>query len=154
MADVHYLTPEGKAKAKAELDDLINNKRVALARRLRDAIQQGDLSENADYHAAKEDQAFLEGKILELQAILRGAVIIEEGGGGGDMVQVGSRVTVEESGDKLMFTVVGAKEANPREGKISNESPVGKALLGRRVGEVARAATPAGEIVYKVIKIQ
>ncbi|MBI5080915.1 MAG: transcription elongation factor GreA [Chloroflexi bacterium] len=154
MADVHYLTPEGKAKAKAELDDLINNKRVALAKRLRDAIQQGDLSENADYHAAKEDQAFLEGKILELQAILRGAVIIEEGGGGGDMVQVGSRVTVEESGDKLMFTVVGAKEANPREGKISNESPVGKALLGRRVGEVARAATPAGEIVYKVIKIQ
>lgn len=154
MADVHYLTPQGKAKAKAELDDLINNKRVALAKRLRDAIQQGDLSENADYHAAKEDQAFLEGKILELQAILRGAVIIEEGGGGGDVVQVGSRVTVEESGDKLMFTVVGAKEANPREGKISNESPVGKALLGRRVGEVARAATPAGEIVYKVIKIQ
>ena len=154
MADVHYLTPEGKAKAKAELDDLINNKRVALAKRLRDAIQQGDLSENADYHAAKEDQAFLEGKILELQAILRGAVIIEEGGGGSDMVQVGSRVTVEESGDKLMFTVVGAKEANPRDGKISNESPVGKALLGRRVGEVARAATPAGEIVYKVIKIQ
>lgn len=154
MADVHYLTPEGKAKAKAELDNLINNKRVALAKRLRDAIQQGDLSENADYHAAKEDQAFLEGKILELQTILRNAVIIEEGGGGGDVVQVGSRVTVEESGDKLTFTVVGAKEASPREGKISNESPVGKALLGRRVGEVARAATPVGEIVYKVIKIQ
>jgi transcription elongation factor GreA len=154
MADVHYLTPEGKAKVKAELDDLINNKRVALAKRLRDAIQQGDLSENADYHAAKEDQAFLEGKILELEAILRSAVIIQEGGGGGDVVQVGSRVTVEESGDKLTFTVVGAKEANPREGKISNESPVGKALLGRRVGEVARAETPAGEIVYKVIKIQ
>jgi transcription elongation factor GreA len=154
MADVHYLTPEGKAKAKAELDDLINNKRVALSKRLRDAIQQGDLSENADYHAAKEDQAFLEGKILELQAILRSAVIIEEGGGGSDMVQVGSRVTVEESGDELTFTVVGAKEANPREGKISNESPVGRALLGRRAGEVARAATPAGEIVYKVIKIQ
>lgn len=154
MADVHYLTPEGKTKVKAELEDLINNKRVALARRLRDAIQQGDLSENADYHAAKEDQAFLEGKILELEAILRGAVIIEEGGGGGEVVQVGSRVTVEESGDNLTFTVVGAKEANPREGKISNESPVGRALLGRRVGEEARAATPAGEIVYKVIKIQ
>jgi len=150
----HYLTAEGKAKVKAELDDLVNNKRVALAMRLRDAIQQGDLSENADYHAAKEDQAFLEGKILELEAILRNAVIIQEGGGGGEVVQVGSRVTVEESGDNLTFTVVGAKEANPREGKISNESPVGKALLGRRVGEVARAATPAGEIAYKVIKIQ
>ncbi len=154
MADIHYLTPEGKTKVKAELEDLINNKRVALAKRLRDAIQQGDLSENADYHAAKEDQAFLEGKILELEAILRGAVIIEEGGGGGEVVQVGSRVTVEESGDNLTFTVVGAKEANPREGKISNESPVGRALLGRRVGEEARAATPAGEIVYKVVKIQ
>ena len=154
MADVHYLTPQGKAKVKAELNDLINNKRVALAKRLRDAIQQGDLSENADYHAAKEDQAFLEGKILELEAILRGAVIIEEGGSGGDTVQVGSRVTVEESGDELTFTVVGAKEASPREGKISNESPVGKALLGRRVGEVAQAKTPAGEIAYKVIKIQ
>ncbi len=150
----YYLTPEGKAKVQAELDELVNVKKPALARRLREAIQQGDLSENADYHVAKEDQGFLEGRILELQEILRRAVIIEEVGPS-ESVQVGSRVTVQEDGqDPETFFLVGAKEANPREGKISNESPIGKALLGRRVGEKACAVTPAGEIVFLILKIE
>jgi transcription elongation factor GreA len=149
-----YLTPEGKAKVQAELDELIKVKKPELARRLRDAIQQGDLSENADYHVAKEDQAFLEGKILELQAILRRAVIIQEAGPS-ETVQMGSRVTVEESGeDPETYVLVGAKEANPREGKISNDSPIGRALLGKRVGDNARAQTPAGEIVFRILKIE
>lgn len=148
-----YLTPEGKAQVQAELDELINVKRPALAKRLRDAIQQGDLSENADYHVAKEDQAFLEGKVLELQAILRRAVIIQESGRS-DIVQMGCHVTVQEDGeDPETYILVGAKEANPREGKISNDSPIGRVLLGRRVGDTARAKTPAGEIVFKILKI-
>jgi len=149
-----YLTPDGAAKVKAELEQLKNIERVALAKRLREAIQQGDLSENADYHAAKEDQAFLEGKILQLEETLRRAVIIQEGALS-DVVQPGSRVTVQEEGsDPETFILVGAKEANPREGKISNESPVGRALLGRRAGETVRTATPAGEIELKILKIE
>lgn len=150
-----YLTPEGKVKLKAELDELINIKRPALAKRLRDAIQQGDLSENADYHVAKEDQAFLEGRVLELEETLRRAVIIETNNGPTDTVQMGSRVTVQEPGeDPETFILVGAKEANPREGKISNESPIGRALLGKRVDDIAQAATPAGRLTFKVLKIE
>lgn len=149
-----YLTPEGKAKVEAELNELLTVKKPDLAKRLRDAIQQGDLSENADYHVAKEDQAFLEGKILELQEILRRAVIIEEAGPS-ETVQMGSRVTVQEAGeDPEVFLLVGAKEANPRQGKISNDSPIGRALLGRRAGDTARATTPAGEIAFKILKIE
>jgi transcription elongation factor GreA len=150
-----YLTPEGKAKVQAELDDLVNVKRPALAVRLRDAIQQGDLSENADYHVAKEDQAFLEGKILELQAILRSAVIIQDASPSG-VVKMGSKVTVQEDGEDSpeTYLLMGAKEANPREGKISNDSPIGGALLGHKVGETVRAKTPAGEIKFKILKIE
>lgn len=150
----YYLTPEGKAKVQAELDELVNVKKPALAKRLREAIQQGDLSENADYHAAKEDQAFLEGRILELQEVLRHTIIIKAAGPS-DTVQLGSRVTVQEDGqDSETFFLVGAKEASPREGKISNESPIGKVLLGKRVGETACAVTPAGEILFRILKIE
>ena len=149
-----YLTPEGLSKLKAVLEELTTVKRIALAKRLRDAIQQGDLSENADYHAAKEDQAFLEGKILEIQEALRSAVLIKEHNGA-ESVQVGVRVTVQEEGsDPETFFVVGAKEASPREGKISNESPVGRALLGKRVGETAAVNTPAGETKFKIVRIE
>ncbi|MBI3240731.1 MAG: transcription elongation factor GreA [Chloroflexi bacterium] len=149
-----YLTPEGAAKVKAELERLKSVERTALAKRLRDAIQMGDLSENADYHAAKEDQAFLEGKILELEETLRRAIIIQEQVAT-DTVQVGNRVTVQEEGeDPEVFILVGAREASPREGKISNESPVGRALLGRQVGDTVRAATPRGELVFKILKIE
>jgi transcription elongation factor GreA len=153
----NFLTPEGAVKAKAELDELIKVQRPAMAARLRDAIKMGDLSENADYISAKEDQAFLEGKIQELEALLRSATIISAGGdGAADVVDMGRKVTVREKGDyaEETYMLVGAKEANPREGKISHESPIGKALRGKRVGERAVAETPTGKIVFEIVKIE
>ncbi len=150
-----FLTPEGAAKLKAELEELTTTKRTELAARLRDAIKMGDLSENADYIMAKEDQAFLEGRILELQAILRQAVVMDSGQGVRGVAQVGSRLTVQEKGqDPETFILVGAKEADPRAGKISHESPIGKALMGKREGETAKAETPGGSLVFKVLKVE
>ena len=152
-----FLTPEGAAQAKAELEELIKVQRPALAARLRDAIKMGDLSENADYISAKEDQAFLEGKIQELEALLRSATIITtDNNGAAEVVDMGRTITVREKGNYTdeIFTLVGAKEANPREGKISHESPIGKALRGKRVGETAVAETPTGPIEFKILKIE
>jgi transcription elongation factor GreA len=149
-----FLTPTGATKLKAELEELTSSKRREIAQRLRDAIKMGDLSENADYIMAKEEQAFLEGRIQELETVLRTATIITDEGRS-DMVRVGSTVTVQEKGqDPEKFMLVGAKEAEPRHGKISNESPIGKALLGRRMGETASAETPGGVIQFKIIKIE
>lgn len=148
-----YLTPEGAEKLRAELQELTGPKREELAQRLRAAIQMGDLSENADYHKAKEDQAFLEGRIQELEAILRNATIIEKKES--DVVTVGSTVTVQEEGfDPETYYVVGAKEADPRGGKISNESPIGSALLHHKVGDVVEAQTPGGTLRLKILKIE
>ena len=148
-----YLTPEGAAKLKAELSELTGPRREELAQRLRAAIQMGDLSENADYHKAKEDQAFLEGRIQEIEATLRNAVIIEKSQG--DLVSLGSHVTIQEEGfDPEIYHVVGAKEADPRHGKISNESPIGRALLDHKVGDVVEAETPGGKLRLRILKIE
>src|SRR5512135_1494790 len=146
-----YLTPEGKAKLEAELEDLKTNKRRELAERLNFAIKQGDLSENADYIAAKEDQAFLEGRIRTLENMLRRVEIITEQVGGA--VRIGSRITVTEVGfdDRETFLLVGAAEANPMEGKISNESPLGKALLGKRIADEVEIDAPAGRITFRIV---
>ena len=150
---IQYLTPEGEAKLKAELADLTGPRREELAQRLRSAIQMGDLSENADYHKAKEDQAFLEGRIQEIEAVLRNAVIIEKKSG--DKVDVGTTVTIQEGDfDPETFYVVGAKEADPRNGRISNESPIGAALMGHKVGETVEANTPGGKMKFKILKIE
>jgi len=149
----HYLTPEGEKKLKAELKELTGPKREELAKRLRSAIQMGDLSENADYHKAKEDQAFLEGRIQEIEAILRMATIVEKKQS--DMVTVGAQVTIQEEGcDPDTFYLVGSTEADPRNGKISNESPFGKALLDHKVGDVVEAETPGGKVRLKILKIE
>ncbi len=150
-----YLTSEGAAKLRAELEELKGPKREEMAKRLRSAIQMGDLSENADYHKAKEDQGFMEGRIQELEYLLKNAIIVDLDEVSKDSVQVGSCVTVKEGdGPEEQYLVVGAKEADPRNGKISNESPFGKALLGGRVGDVVTATTPGGEIRLKIIKIE
>ncbi len=155
MPDKQYITAEGAARLKVELAQLTGPERQALAKRLRDAIQNGDLSENADYHKAKEDQAFLEGRIQELEYLLRNAIIVEENDLPKDAVAVGTRVTVQEEGfDPETFHVVGAKEADPRAGKISNESPIGRALMDRRVGDTVEAETPGGRIKLKILKIE
>ncbi len=148
-----YLTPEGAEKLRAELKELTGPRREELSRRLRSAIQMGDLSENADYHKAKEDQAFLEGRIQEIEAVLRTAVIVEKRKS--DVVRVGSTVTVqEENFDPETYYVVGAKEADPRSGKISNESPIGRALMDHKVGDVVEAETPGGKLKFKILKIE
>jgi transcription elongation factor GreA len=149
-----YLTPEGAAKVRDELKELTGPRRKAIAERLYHAIRQGDLSENADYTAAKEDQAFLEGRILELEAILRQAVIVE-GSSPAGLVDLGCRVLVsEDGGTPETFVLVGLKEADPRNGKISHESPIGSALMGKRVGDTAVAQTPGGELRFRILEIQ
>ncbi len=151
-----YLTAEGAEKLRQELARLDTARREEIAQRLRSAIQMGDLSENADYHKAKEDQAFLEGRIQELKYTLQNAQLIEESNNGKrDMVDIGATVTIqEEPYDPETYRVVGAKEANPREGKISHQSPIGKALLGKRVGDEVVVQTPGGEMRFKVLDIQ
>lgn len=154
MSDVSYLTREGEQRLRAELAELKGPHREALSKRLRTAIQQGDLSENADYIQAKEEQAFLEGRILELEHVLKDVVIIEENAGPKDVITVGARVTVQEEGfPPDTYFLVGAKEAQPSKGMISNESPIGRALLDHRVGDLVEIVTPAGKINLKVIKI-
>jgi transcription elongation factor GreA len=154
MPEPTYLTQEGFAKLKSELEELKGPQRTELALRLREAIQMGDLSENADYHKAKEDQAFLEGRIQELEYSLSNAVIIEETTAPKGVVGVGSRVTIqEEGGDPETYQLVGSKEADPRQGRISNESPIGRALLEHRVGDSVLVETPGGKIKFKIVEI-
>jgi transcription elongation factor GreA len=153
-AQEYYLTEEGIKKLKTELEELSGPRRAELAQRLRTAIQQGDLSENADYHKAKEDQAFLEGRIQELNALLGRAVIIE-GGSTGGVIGVGSTVVVKEKGrEPAKYFLVGAQEADPRNGKISNESPIGKALLGHKAGDKVEAQTPAGKLLFEIVSVE
>ncbi len=149
----HYLTPEGEAKLRAELKELTGPRREELAQRLRAAIQMGDLSENADYHKAKEDQSFLEGRIQEIEKILSMAIIVEKKQS--DKVEVGVKVTIqEEEYEPETFYLVGATEADPRNGKISNESPFGRALLNHKAGDVVEAETPGGKVKLKILKIE
>lgn len=154
MTQGNYLTPEGEAKLNAELQELKGTKREELSKRLRSAIQMGDLSENADYHKAKEDQGFLEGRIQELEAILRNAIIIEKTQSK-DVIFIGSLVTIQEdNSDPETYHLVGATEADPRNGKISHESPIGRALMDKKVGDIAEAETPGGKIKFKIINIE
>ena len=154
--DKVYLTPQGVEKLRQELDHLINEKRPALAERLRHAIQQGDLTENADYQTAKEEQAFVEGRIQQLEVMLLDAVIIEEGQGPKGQVGLGSRVTVTEEGEDEpeTFIIVGPVESDPANGRISNESPIGRALMERKVGERVKVRAPAGEIAFVITAIE
>lgn len=155
MGDEQYLTYEGAQSLREELERLKGPERDELAKRLRSAIQMGDLSENADYHAAKEYQAFLEGKIQELEFVLKNAVIIEEMEENRGVVTLGTQVTIQEDGSSPeTYYLVGAKEADPRNGRISNESPFGAALLGGREGQDVVAQTPAGQVRLKILKIE
>lgn len=150
---VHYLTPEGMQKVHKDLEYCSTVKRTEIAERLGFAIQQGDISENADYEVAKQEQAFNEGKIKDLEAVLRHAKIIEENVPT-DTVGVGNRVTVVEEGfPPETYTIVGPTEASPANGRISHESPVGAALIGKQVGETIQVETPAGELALTISQI-
>ena len=150
-----YLTAEGVENLRHELDHLVNVRRPALAERLHRAIQQGDLSENADYIAAKEEQGFLEGRIQQIEAMLRSVVIIQDDGPR-DEVALGSRVTVvEEAAEEVeTFRIIVPAEADPANGKVSNESPLGRALLGHRVGDTVTVKAPGGEITFRITSIR
>jgi transcription elongation factor GreA len=152
----NFLTKEGFQKLQEELDYLHTVKRQEVAARLHEAMEGGELIENAEYEAAKNEQAFVEGRIQELDLLLATAQIIEENGKGKkhDYIQVGSKVTIKEGNfEAEIFTIVGAAEANPREGKISNESPIGKAILNHKLGDVVKVETPGGTYNVKIIKV-
>jgi transcription elongation factor GreA len=155
MTDANYLTPEGAERLRKELAQLTGAGRDALAKRLRAAIQQGDLSENADYISAKEEQGFMEGRIQELERILKNVVLIEANGQRRETVDVGAHVTIQEDDFPTeTYFMVGPQEANPRQGKISHESPIGRALLGHKVGDVVDVETPSGMLKLKIISIE
>jgi transcription elongation factor GreA len=155
MSEGPFLTAEGAARLKAELEEMKGPARDEMAKRLRAAIQMGDLSENADYHKAKEDQAFLEGRIQEIEYLLKNATIIEETERPKDEVAIGATVTVQEQDyEPETYYLVGAKEADPRNGRISNESPIGNALIGGKVGDVVTVSTPGGELRLRILKIE
>ena len=155
MNEEHYLTKQGEQRLREELEHLQGPMRDDLARRLRSAIQMGDLSENADYITAKEEQGFLEGRIQELKFILRHATIIEENGHNFESVEVGATVTIqEENYPPEAYFLVGSKEADPGNGRISNASPIGRAIMGKKIGDIVDVETPGGVIKFKIIKIE
>src|SRR3990167_4891500 len=144
MVTVSYLTQEGLGKLKEELKSLVKVKRPELAQRIKSARDMGDISENSEYDAAREEQAFIEGRISELEEIVKNAVVSSNSVKG--IVSVGSKVTVHIDGDKEIFHIVGAPEANPAEKKISHESPLGSALLGKKVGDKFEVEAPVGKL--------
>jgi transcription elongation factor GreA len=148
-----FLTPEGYQKLEEELDLLKNVRRPEVAAAIHEAKMDGDVSENAGYEEAKRQQAFLEGRIITVETMLKNAVLIEANGPS-DTVILGSRVTVVEDGfDPETYTIVGSAEANPGDGRISNESPLGKALIGRMEGDTVAFETPGGQVQMKLISI-
>ena len=150
--DEMLITKEGLKKLKEELDFLKTEKRQEIAQRLKEAISYGDLSENAEYEEAKNDQAFIEGRILELEKQIKNARIITEGttvkAARSKIIDIGSIVTVPET-----YTIVGSLEADPVEHKISNESPIGRGLLGREKGDIIEIIAPAGKFRYEILKV-
>ena len=146
-----YLTAEGLEKLKAELNELITVERPRIAARIHEAKLDGDLSENAEYEDAKQEQSFLEGRIATLEQQLRNAAVIEKANG--DKVGIGSKVVIKGTEGEETFTIVGSAEAAPREGRISNESPVGAALMGRKKGETVVVQAPSGPIEFTLVRI-
>ena len=151
-----YLTRDGRAKLEAELEELVTSGRKQVAERIGAAKELGDISESGEYEDAKNQQAHLEGRIREIKGILSRAQLIDEENGHGNEVRVGSTVTVRIDGedDEETWTIVGSAEAKPGAGKISNESPIGSALLGKRVKQKATVQTPSGMMKLTIMKIQ
>lgn len=145
------MTKEGLEELKAEFEELVNTKRPAAVERLANAREQGDLSENSEYTDANQNLAFIDGRIAELEEIIHSAKVMTKHAKG--HVDVGCKVTVHINGKKEEFTVVGEWEADPKERKISHESPLGKALMGKKVGEKVEVEAPAGKILYKILHI-
>ncbi|MGM8214196.1 transcription elongation factor GreA [Bacillaceae bacterium W0354] len=151
----YYMTVEGKEKLEKELEELKTVRRPEVVERIKVARSFGDLSENSEYDAAKDEQAFVESKIAQLEKMIRNAVIIESDGESSDVVQLGKTVKFVElpDGDEEEYQIVGSAEADPFDGKISNDSPMARSLLGKKVGEKVNVHTPGGEIEVKIIEV-
>ncbi|MFZ4655589.1 MAG: transcription elongation factor GreA [Caldilineaceae bacterium] len=151
-----YLTEDGLQKVKEELEYLTTTRRPEVAKMISEAIKEGDLSENAGYDEAKTAQGFLEGRIRDLETILKRVQIIKEGEAAKNIVSMGRTVILREVGTEFdeTYTIVGSLEADPLNGRISNESPIGKALMGRKMGAKIVANTPGGEITFKIMRIE
>ena len=150
-----YLTREGHQKLQEELDYLRNVKRREVAERLHEAMEGGELIEDAEYEAAKNEQAFTEGRIQELEMLLANARIIEENTGNRDVIDLASRVTIQPNGgDPEIYTIVGPAEASPRDGRISNESPLGRALINHRAGDDVTVEAPNGTFTVRIMKVE
>lgn len=151
----NIMTYEGLKKLEDELHDLKVNRRQEVAQKIKEAREQGDLSENAEYDAAKDEQRDIEARIEELEKILKNAEVIDEDDVASDAISVGCSVTLldVEFDDEMKFKIVGSTEANSLKGLISNESPLGMALLGKKTGDVVEVESPAGMIQYKIIEI-
>lgn len=147
-----YLTPEGLERLKEELRNLKQVRRKEIADKIERAKELGDLSENAEYQEAKDEQAFMEGRILELETVLNTATIVTSTGGT-KQVSIGNTVRVRQNGDEHEYTIVGMSEADPTHGKISNESPLGRSLIGRQAGEAFEVRVPKGTVTYRVVEI-
>jgi transcription elongation factor GreA len=152
---VFPMTAEGKEKLEKELENLKTVKRKEVVERIKIARSFGDLSENSEYDAAKDEQAFVEGRISTLENMIRNAKIIQEDDMNSDTVQLGKKVTFVElpDGDEESYTIVGSAEADPFEGKISNDSPIAKSLLGHKVGAKVTVQTPGGEMNVKIVEV-
>jgi transcription elongation factor GreA len=153
MTEEKYLTKEGLEKIKKELEYIKTKKRKEISERIAEAIKLGDLSENAEYQEAKDDQGMNEAKVRELEEIVSYAVLIANGEGKKTCVDVGCTIRVKFDSKEKEFTIVGPSEANPAAGLISNESPIGQAFLGKKVGEIAEVEAPAGTINYKILEL-
>jgi transcription elongation factor GreA len=153
MAQQTYLSQEGIETIKKELQELKIKKRQEIAKRLQEAKDLGDLSENAEYFEAKEAQSFNESRIIELEKLLKNAVVIETPSEE-NVIRVGSIIEVKSNNGPEIFNIVGSAEAKPQEGKISNESPLGRAFLGRKIGDEIEVKSPSGITKYKIIKIE
>jgi transcription elongation factor GreA len=147
-----YVSRQGLEDLRAELDELVNVRRAEVAARIQEAKEHGDITENAEYEDAKNEQAFIEGRIQSVSALVKNAVIIDENTSK-THVQVGSTVKLQAAGGTETYTIVGSAEAAPAEGRISNESPVGRALLGRKKGDKVKVSVPAGDEVYEILTI-
>ncbi len=152
MAKKYLLTAEGLEKLKKELEVLVNERRKEIIERIQEAVAHGDLTENADYAQAKEEQAFIEGRIQELEETIKNAELIKTGGSR-NIVAIGSTVKLQANGQEKVYTIVGSNEANPANGRISNESLVGQKLIGTKPGDKIQVETPAGKIAYEVVEI-
>ena len=153
MANQTYLSPEGIENLKKELLELKTKKRQEIAKRLQEAKDLGDLSENAEYFEAKEAQSLNENRVGELEELLKNAVVIKTPSAE-NIVSVGSTVEVKSGNNMEIFKIVGSAEAKPQEGKISNESPLGRSFLNKKVGDEFDVKTPGGVVKYKIIKIE